>query len=192
MVKYTLKAETALASGPDTKTIDQNGFVMSEVAGVVTLSLGAFKGCEKKLSTALKKLLGVSLPKPGQASVKGEVAVLSVAASQWFVRFPEAEADMAASIHEIMGELAAITDQSDSWVEVILSGPNVHQKMERLSPINLSSDAFPVGSIARTSIEHLGVIIMRPEDDADGDSGGTRLLILSPRSSVGSFIHAFS
>jgi len=79
-------------------------------------------------------------------------------------------------------DAAYVTDQSDSWVMLQINGENALRAMERISPIHLSPSAFPPGSIARTSMEHLSAIVMAEDDST--------LTLLSPISSAESFWHA--
>lgn len=183
MANYSLTAKSPL----DGYSMDHKGIAISEISGFMTLSLGAFKDCEKALKATLKKKLGLTLPQPGDAMVEGDLSILSVARDQWFIRFPEKDGDIVTDMANDLKDLAAITDQSDSWVEIEMSGSKVREKLERLCPIDLHPDAFPVNAVARTSMEHLGVIIMRLKDSADDHAC---FLLLSPRSSAKSFLHA--
>jgi len=183
VAKQTLTAKSPLGG----YIADPKGLSIREVTGFTTLSLGVFQGAENPLKAALKKKLKISLPDTAQASVVGDVSLLPVARDQWFLRFPEKDGDIAQDMAKDLKDLAAITDQSDSWAELELSGPKVIEKLVRLCPIDIHNDVFLVGAVARTSMEHLGVIMMRLEDNSDGQN---RFLLLSPRSSAESFLHA--
>jgi sarcosine oxidase subunit gamma len=54
--------------------------------------------------------------------------------------------------------------------------------LERICPIDLHPQAFAVGAVARTLMDHLNVIILR--------EGGDTFLLMSARSSARSFWHA--
>jgi len=78
---------------------------------------------------------------------------------------------------------AAVTDQSDSWVVLEVSGERSHDVLERICPIDLHDSQFPDGAVARTMMEHLSVIVVRSSN---------RFVLLSPRSSADSFRHALT
>ena len=58
---------------------------------------------------------------------------------------------------------AAITDQSDGWVWVTLTGADAGTVLARLCPLDLRPAAFPVGTSARTMLQHLSVLMIRTE-----------------------------
>jgi sarcosine oxidase subunit gamma len=63
-----------------------------------------------------------------------------------------------------------------------VSGPKSRIALERICPLDLHPSTFPQGRVARTLMEHLGVIILHEGPDT--------YLLLSARSSAGSFLHA--
>lgn len=77
--------------------------------------------------------------------------------------------------------LLFLSDQSDSWSMLRLSGKRSRHVLERLCPLDLHDEVFDVDACARTSMEHLAVIILREADDA--------FLMLSPRSTARDFVH---
>jgi len=83
-----------------------------------------------------------------------------------------------------LGDNAYCTDQSDSWVTLELTGPNALHALERICPVDLRPDIFTVGSVARTTMEHLGVIIARVGED--------QYWLMSASSSAESFLHAIT
>ena len=73
------------------------------------------------------------------------------------------------------------SDQSDAWAMLRLDGPDSRRVLERLCPLDLHPDSFPEGAVARSLVEHLGVIVLREAQNA--------FLLLSPRSSARDFLH---
>ena len=68
------------------------------------------------------------------------------------------------------------------WVALDISGPKARDALERICPIDLHDDAFAIMDLARTTMEHLGVIILRTDEE--------RWRLLSASSSARSFLHA--
>lgn len=54
---------------------------------------------------------------------------------------------------------AALTDISDGWTALCLSGPDAVSVLARLVAIDLSPRAFPQGATARTGLGHMMVLI---------------------------------
>jgi methylglutamate dehydrogenase subunit D len=65
-----------------------------------------------------------------------------------------------------LGDTAAVTDQSDGYAVLRLSGPFVRAVLEKCVSIDLHERAFASGSVASTRCAHIGVILWRLDDNA--------------------------
>ena len=74
---------------------------------------------------------------------------------------------------------AYVTDVTDGWVQLRLSGPSAAEALERLSKIDLR---MATGGSARTDLEHMGAVIVKEAPD--------QFLLMSMSSSAKSFAHA--
>lgn len=83
-----------------------------------------------------------------------------------------------------LGGLAAVTDQSDGWVWVTLEGRDVPAVLARLCPLDLRAAAFPVGTSARSVLQHLSVLLIR--------TGPEAFQIAAYRSMAGTLLHDLS
>lgn len=63
-------------------------------------------------------------------------------------------------------EGAAVTDQSDGWAVLEVSGPAAVDVLARLVPMDLRLTACPVGSALRTQVNHMNTVILRTGDYA--------------------------
>jgi sarcosine oxidase subunit gamma len=63
-----------------------------------------------------------------------------------------------------------------------IKGEGVYAALERICQLDVSEKTFPVGSVARTQMEHLGVIIIKQENDS--------FMLMSAASSAENFLHA--
>jgi len=109
--------------------------------------------------------------------------VLGIQPDQVFILFEPPDPDRPAdTVKAALGAAAYVTDQSDSWAMLRIAGAGVRAALERICPLDLEDEAFPVGRVARTAMEHLAAIVLR--DGADS------FLLMSPRSSARSFLHA--
>jgi heterotetrameric sarcosine oxidase gamma subunit len=61
-------------------------------------------------------------------------------------------------------EGAALTDQTDGWSVLALSGAGAVDVLARLVPVDLRLAVCPVGSALRTGLNHMNVVILRTGD----------------------------
>jgi len=158
---------------------------LEEVAGWNLCSAAVPLGEDAAFAKALMDAFGTPRPETGKtATVKdGVVRVLGLQPDQVFILFHAPDPDRAADhVNAAMGSAAYVTDQSDSWAILAMEGAGVRSVLARLCMLDLDAEAFPVGAVSRTVVEHLSVIVLR--EDAD------RFLLFSPRSSAQSFLHA--
>jgi sarcosine oxidase subunit gamma len=65
-------------------------------------------------------------------------------------------------------EIAAVTDQSDAWACLSLTGDGAAEVLARLVPLDLR--AMAIGSSARSALGHMGMILI-------GVEGGFQLMV---------------
>ena len=178
-----------------------DGASLIEVTGLSKVSVAPFARSQAAFQTAMAKLFKTSKngsPKPSatmalEQSGKQNCILMPSAQNQWFLCFDDDGTNPIDTAKALLGKSLskqmAITDQSDSWVVLALSGPQSRQTLARICPIDCSASAMPIGTTARTSMEHLGAIITRRPDE-----GGHQpcFWLLSARSSAASFLHAIT
>jgi len=177
---YTLTAISPL----DGFSHEFNGVSISEVTGRAIVSIVPSLGGEAALSKALAKAYKVEVPKAGRSSASDidNALFLGMAQDQFFVLFDHCEDKPVAIVAEHLKDTAYLTDQSDSYVMLRVSGINSRSVLERICPIDLHPTTLPVGSMARTIMEHLGTVIVHEKKDT--------FLLMSARSSAKSFLEA--
>ena len=180
MPDYTLTANTPL----DGFSRDFVGVSISEVNDRAIVSLAVPKDGEKELTKALASSYQIELPKTGMLSVssRDNAVLFSMAQDQYFLVFDYAGNTAIPSARSHLGDTAYFTDQSDSYVMIRLSGINSRRLLARFCPLDIHPSVFPVGSVARTIMEHLGATIIHEGEDS--------FLLLSARSSAHSFLEA--
>jgi len=137
---------------------------------------------EQPLRRALEEAFGTSLPAVGDSAVtpRGE-RLLGLQPDRLYVLFETDEAsDPEHALRERLGAEPYLSDQSDAWVMLRIEGRAVRRALERVCPLDLHPEVFAVGAVARSVVEHLGVIVLREAADT--------FLLLSPRSSARSFL----
>lgn len=180
MADYTLTAEPPLAG------YDQSFGAMRLMApkDLALVSIALPLGKEKAATKAIEVGYSCAFPDVGKAQLTKDkrTAVMRLATDQAFVLFTRSEPDAADYVTEKIMNKAYVTDQTDVWSGLEISGPNCRTALERICPIDLHPNSFAVNDVARTAMEHLGVIILRKDQET--------YLLLSASSSAGSFLHA--
>lgn len=153
-------------------------------ADLAIVSLALPLGGEDAAQKAIAKAFGTALPDIGQsaAASDGSTTLLRLGIDQGFVMFTHATPDAERVVATKLGGAAYTTDQTDVWCALDVTGPDCRRALERICPIDLHPDAFTIGSLARTTMEHLGVIVIRTDTDS--------FRLLSASSSAQSFLHA--
>ena len=191
-LNFTLTASSPL--GHHRTIVD--GASLIEVSPRSVVSVSPFNGHEAEFNTAVNYLFDGAYPSTTKAfELTGENACILLPSShnQWFLCFDDEVPNPVAAASDLFGKMTskhlAMTDQSDAWVILALTGPLVYRTLERICPIDCSSPAMPIGTTARTIIEHLGTIILRRPDDAKGNPC---FWLMSARSSATSFLHVIT
>ncbi|MEZ5778346.1 MAG: sarcosine oxidase subunit gamma [Paracoccaceae bacterium] len=129
-------------------------------AGAVTLgeapiaritSVAPFAGKDRATASALKAL-GLGWPGPGKVITKGDAMCLWTGRGQAFLIGAEPVG---------LEGVAALTDQSDGWARMRLDGAGAAAVLSRLVPLDLRASAFPAGSVARSGLNHMMMVLSR-------------------------------
>lgn len=157
---------------------------IDEVTERGIVSVATPKAGEKMLAQSIAAEFSTALPTPGQSttSTKSNARLLGLAQDQIFIVFDDPDNQEPARIITALEQSAYLTDQSDSWTTIRVSGPASREALERICPIDLHNETFSVGAVARTAMEHLGTIIYRESTDS--------FVLMSAVSSARSFLHA--
>lgn len=126
--------------------------------GLIT-SVAPFAGQTRKVAAALKPL-GLRYPAAGQwqQAETRPAEIFWAGHSTAFLCGALPPARLAGA--------AALTDQTDGWAAMDLSGVAQDQVMARICPLDLRPTAFPVGSAARSMIGHMPAILLRRERES--------------------------
>jgi sarcosine oxidase subunit gamma len=178
-----------------------DGTSLIEVTDLSMVSVAPLAGSQAAFQTATAKLFKtgksdsskpsatMALDRPG----KQRCILMPSAQNQWFLCFDDDGTNPIDAAKVLLGEglskQMAMTDQSDSWVILALSGPQSRRTFARICPIDCSASAMLIGTTARTSMEHLGAIITRRPDEGDHQPC---FWLLSARSSAASFLHTIT
>lgn len=158
---------------------------IAEIAGLALVSAAVPLEGDPAFEAALVEGFGAARPATGDSTL-GErygARILGMQRDQAFILFEPPDPDRAVeTVEAALGPAAYVTDQSDSWAMLRIEGVGVRAALERICPLDLDDEAFPAGRVARTAMEHLAAIVLR--------DGTESFLLMSPRSSARSFLHA--
>lgn len=135
--------------------ITHGSVTAEEVQFDAITSVAPFNGQAEAVSKALDAAIGCALPAVGRFAEADGVHVAWSGLGQWFV--------LGKAPGPING--AAITDQTDAWGAVAISGDGARDVLERLVPIDIRPNVFEVGYAARTLLGHMNCLLMRVDAD---------------------------
>jgi len=176
VVDITLTASSALTANV---TIGENHIILRDDLALVSIATPL--GGEAQLAKALKKGWGLDMPEARHLSVQDEIQAIQTAPDQMLLVFVHPTPDANAVVQARLNGAGYTTDQTDTYVVLGVSGPDTRSALERICPIDLHHDAFAIGDVARTSMDHLGTMIIR--------TGPDTFLMMSALSSAQSFLH---
>ena len=123
-----------------------------ELDELALTSISVYKGKSKKLSEQLKKSHGMALPHNGRGTGREGARAL------WFGRHTLL---VGPKCDEKLTKFAMLTDQSDAWVVLRMSGDLMEAMLMRLSPVDVRLKNFKTGSVVRTGLLHVNVTLHR-------------------------------
>lgn len=147
--------ELIAKSALEGKTLTLGGVTLAEAAPGPITSIAVFPGEAKTVSKGLKPL-GLALPAPSTFSEKKGARIVWTGRDQAFLM----------GVAPLPLEGAAVTDQTDGWAVLAISGPGAVDVLARLVPVDLRLATFPVGRAVRTQVNHMNAVILRTGDYA--------------------------
>lgn len=176
--RQVLQGRAAIHPGCELRTTPQRS--------IASIASRGRDGNTRPLAQFLSSAHALELPPPGQFSVNETLLVIWVGVNQWLA-FGDMQTlpSLHTELHSTLGEVADVTDQTDAWATVAVSGEKACAVLERVCALDLSPAVFPAGSAARTTMEHLNVIIAAVETTPT-------FVLASPSSSAESFWHALA
>lgn len=180
MSNYILTATSPLSGLDETL----GGISLLEITGKALVSIAIPLDGKAELEAALKSAWQLDIPAVGQSELTNDNAsrLISLQIDQLFLLSDYTGDQAVERASEQLGNTAYYTDQSDNWVMLQVSGDGCRQALERICPIDLHPDVFADGAVARTVMEHMGVVIIRVGEDS--------FLLLTMRSMASSLLHA--
>jgi methylglutamate dehydrogenase subunit D len=147
-----------------------SGLVELSRAGVIACerhpqfaTVMAYKGKRAAVAARLKELYGLSLPSGPRRATSGSSALIGLGPRTWLFERESGPA-LEPELSGMLADEAAITDQSDGYVILRLTGPHVRDVLAKGISIDFHDRVFVPGCAAATTCAHIGVILWRLED----------------------------
>ena len=149
------------------------------------ISLAFKPGKRDDIDALCQSKLGISLPTVGGVSHTTDgLTLLGLQDDQvWCCQEDSTDHD-ANDLSARLGKQDGLylTDHGDGWAILSLEGKSILAVLERLCHLDLDTRSFPVPSVSRTVLEHMGAVIIR--------TGELAFDIMTPRSYASSLLHA--
>lgn len=164
MRRFHLRPLVSPLGGGDPLFEKFSGLEIQEIADRSLVSIAAKRDGESMLRQVVQESFGVDLPQPGRITAGPRVLFAWMGQNHWFVdAATDKVANLEVELGRTLGKNASVSDQSDAWVRLRLSGPKVYPVLEKLCMLDLHNNSFPPKTVARTVMGHLGTVISRPE-----------------------------
>ncbi len=157
--------------------------------GVGLATVVARRGASDALNQRIRERFGTDLPQGPHRSAATGVVFLGTGPAAWLALTERDGHDFAARLMSELDGVASVSDQSDGYTMIRLSGANVRDALAKLIPIDVHPRAFQVGDVASTVASHIGVTVWRLPD---GPDSAPLFEVILFRSLTRSFRHALA
>lgn len=147
--------ELIAKSALEGRSLTLGGVTLAEVDPGPITSIAVFPGGAKAVARGLKPL-GLVMPALNTFAEKKGARIIWTGRDQAFLTGGDCPT--------LDG--AAVTDQSDGWAVLGVSGVGAVDVLARLVPLDLRLAACPVGTALRSQVNHMNAVILRVGDYA--------------------------
>ena len=137
------------------------GISICERTGLGLASVLARTDLTAALARRVREHLGLELPKGAERSSTGSVVLAGTGPGAWLASRENGHMTFARSLSEIIGDVAAVSDQSDGYAVLRLSGARVPTILSKLVPLDLDAQVFKPDHIVTTAAAHVGIVLWR-------------------------------
>jgi sarcosine oxidase subunit gamma len=137
---------------------------IAPAAARAMLAVTAF-GDVAPVCDGLARVLGVAAPDGPRFAREGDVFLLRLAPTRFFVMAPDGNS-LVERVSAALGGVASVTDQSDAWGVFAVSGAPAHEVLARVVPVDLTPRRFGPSSVALTRAGAMDVRLWKLYDAA--------------------------
>jgi methylglutamate dehydrogenase subunit D len=140
----------------------QAGVFVEEVLDLQLATVIARAGLDP-LAARIRDTYGIDLQSGPRRHATERLTVLGTGPRTWLALRQGGE-PLAPELSRLLGENAAVTDQSDGYAVLRLSGPRIRATFEKGLAVDLHPRAFGTGDVAVTTCAHIGVIVWQTDE----------------------------
>ena len=155
-------------AGLPVKPTEGSGVIVRDRDGLGLATVLVKTAMNQALAHRVRECFRIELPHGPRRATAGDIALIGTGPGAWLATHEHAGNALAASLKETIGDLACVSDQSDGYAVLGLSGPKVRDTLMKLVPIDVHPRAFKIGDVAATVAARIGATLWRLEDGADG------------------------
>jgi heterotetrameric sarcosine oxidase gamma subunit len=146
---------------------------MSDNAGVTAMvreevglaTVMARRGASDALTQRVRERFGIDLPQGPRRSDATGLVFAGTGPGAWLALIERDGDDLAPRLMSELDGVASVSDQSDGYTVIRLSGARVRDALAKLIPVDVHPHAFKVGDVASTVASHIGVTVWRLPDE---------------------------
>ena len=153
-----------------------NGVVVFERIGLAIATVIRRRDKSRELSAAVTANFGIDLPAGAEWTAENGVAFLGTGPGKWLAINDSRNPEFMKNLETKLGGFASVVEQSDGLGVLRLTGPALLEMLAKGVQMELAPDAFPTGSVAVTSIAHIGVTLWKVDDRPTIDMAVARSL----------------
>jgi sarcosine oxidase subunit gamma len=134
-------------------------------SGAALASVGVRRNRLDALAGRVRDVFGLQLVHAPKCLIAGPIAFLWAGAGQWLAMADgEDGAAFEQRLRVTLGDLAAVSDQSDGRVIIRVGGARARDVLAKGVPIDLHPRAFRIGDAAVTTVGHIGAQIWQVDE----------------------------
>lgn len=153
-----------------------HGVVAVERKGLAIATVIQRRGKSRELSAAVTENFAIDLPVGAEWTANNGVAWLGTGPGKWLAISEAGDTEFVGKLETKLWGLAAVIEQSDGLGVLRLTGPALFKTLEKGVQVDLAPGAFPAGSVAVTSVAHIGVTLWKVDDQPTVDVAVARSL----------------
>jgi methylglutamate dehydrogenase subunit D len=146
----------------------RRGLVVNDRDGLGIATVLERQGKAAALAARLRERFGIELPAGPHRVTVGGFGIAGTGPGAWLATDEGGSNAFARELAEGLDGIASVSDQSDGYAVLRLSGPRVRDVLAKLVPIDLHPQVFRPGDVASTQVSHISVTLWRLDDSTDG------------------------
>ena len=159
-----------------------DGVVAVERFGLAIATVILRPGKLRELAAAVTANFAIDLPVGAEWTANNGVALLGTGPGKWLAINDTRDTEFVSNLETQLQGFASVVEQSDGLGVLRLGGPALSETLAKGVQIDLAPAAFPTGSVAVTSIAHIGATLWKVDDRPTID-------VAVARSLSNSFLH---